>query len=82
MRLVYTADDPARAFIVKNFLEANGIPATVSGEALFPLRGEISFSDDSLPQVWVTNDEDAARARRLIEERESLTECPDDAGSA
>ena len=82
MRPVYTADDPARAYIVKNFLEANGIPAKVTGETLFPLRGGISFSDESLPQVWVTNDDDAVRARRLIEERESLTESPDDAGSA
>ena len=81
MKPVYTADSPARAYIVKNFLEANGIPATVTGEMLFPLRGEISFSDDSLPQVWVTNDEDALRARQLIEDRESLTESPDDASS-
>lgn len=82
MRSVYTADDPIRAHIVKNFLEANGIPAKVTGEMLFPLRGPVSFSEDALPQVWVTNDDDVVRARQLIEERESLTEGPDEADSA
>ena len=69
MRPVYTADDPLRAYIVKNFLEANGIPAKVTGETLFPLRGSISFSESSLPQVWVTNDDDVVRARELIAQR-------------
>ncbi len=83
MRPVYTADDPLRAYIVKNFLESAGISVVVVGEWLFPFRGKgASLSDDSLPQVWVTNDDDAARARQLIEEREPLTEGPDQADSA
>ncbi len=82
MKPGYTADDPVRAYIVKNFLEAVGTPAVVVGELLFPLRGKISLSEDTLPQVWVTNDDDVVRARQLIDERESLTEGPDEADSA
>ena len=76
MRPVYTADDPIRAYIVKNFLEAVGTPAVVVGELLFPLRGKISLSEDTLPQVWVTNDDDVVRARQLIEERDVPTRHP------
>jgi len=69
MKPVYTADDPIQAHVVKNFLESHGIPAVVLGESLFALRGPgAPFSDDSLPQVWVTNDEDAPAARELIEQ--------------
>jgi hypothetical protein len=67
MKAVYTADDPIRAYTVKNFLEGEGIPAVVVGEGMFPLRGMgASFSADSLPQVCVTNDEDAPRALELL----------------
>jgi hypothetical protein len=67
MKAVYTADNPIQAYTVKNFLEAEGIPAVVVGEGMFPLRGYgASFSADSLPQVCVTNDEDAPRALELL----------------
>ncbi len=69
MRRVYTADDPIRAYIVKNVLESAGISVVVVGEWLFPLRGPgASLSDDSLPEVWVINDEDAPAARELMEQ--------------
>jgi hypothetical protein len=67
MKAVFAADDPIQAYAVKNFLEAEGIPAVVVGEGMFPLRGTgASFSADSLPQVYVTNDEDAPRAMELL----------------
>jgi hypothetical protein len=67
MKAVFAADDPIQAYAVKNFLEAEGIPAVVVGEGMFPLRGTgASFSADSLPQVCVTNDEDAPRALELL----------------
>jgi len=67
MKAVFAADDPMQAHVVKNFLEAEGIPAVVVGEGMFPLRGTgASFSADSLPQVYVTNDEDAPRALELL----------------
>lgn len=69
MKLVYTADDPIQAHVIKNFLQARGIPAVVAGDELFWVRGPgASMSNDSLPQVWVTNDEDALRALGLIAE--------------
>jgi len=83
MTPVYTADDPIQAHVIKNFLEARGIPAVVVGGSLFSVRGPgAAMSDDSLPQVWVTNDDDADRARQLIEERDPLTEGFDEADSA
>ena len=67
MKAVFAADDPIQAYAVKNFLEGEGIPAVVVGEGMFPLRGTgASFSADSLPQVYVTNDEDAPRALELL----------------
>jgi hypothetical protein len=70
MRSVYTADNPMQAYVVKNFLEAEGIPAVVVGEGLFILRLGIGMSQDTLPQVCCVRDEDAERARVLLERRE------------
>jgi hypothetical protein len=67
MKTVYSADDPLQAYAVKNVLEAEGIPAVVVGEGMFLLRGYgASCAADSLPQVCVTNDEDAPRALELL----------------
>ena len=72
---VYTGDDPIQAEVVKNFLEARGIPAVVVGGALFWVRGSgATVSDDSLPRVWVIHDEDAPRALKLIEDGAPLKE--------
>jgi CheY-like chemotaxis protein len=77
MKVVYTADDPMQAYAVKNFLEGEGIPAVVVGEGMFPLRGTgASFSADSLPQVCVTNDEDAPRALELLRQHRAPVEDP------
>jgi len=71
---VYTADDPLRAYIVKNVLESAGISVVVVGEWLFPFRGKgASLSDDSLPEVWVIDDKDTPRARKLIDEHDVPT---------
>jgi len=73
MKVVYTADDPIQAHAIRNFLEEEGIPAVVVGEGVFPLRGYgASCAADSLPQVWVTNDEDAPRARELLRAHQTL----------
>jgi CheY-like chemotaxis protein len=77
MKAVYTADNPMQAYVVKNFLEAEGIPAVVVSEGMFPLRGTgASFSADSLPQVCVTNDEDAPRALELLRKHRAPVEEP------
>lgn len=75
MKQVYAADDPLRAHIVKEFLEAEGIRAEVVGELLFPLRGP-GASMAALPEVWVIDGDEAPRARELIEEREMANHQP------
>ena len=72
MGLVHTTYDPVRAHATRNFLEANGIPAVVVGELLFPLRGK-GIPMAFLPQVWVTDEKHAAQARALIQEHDIAT---------
>ncbi len=69
---VYTGYDPVRAHAVRNFLELAGIPAAVVAELLFPLRGT-GASLAFLPEVWVIDDKDTPRARKLIEEHDVPT---------
>ena len=64
---VYTAPHIALVTPVKNLLEANGIPCILRNDFLSAGRGEIP-SVDTWPEVWVTNDSDAERARGLVAE--------------
>lgn len=65
MKQVYTAANPLEAELVRGLLEARGIRATVRGEALFSLRGQVPMTADTLPTVWVDEDE-FARGREII----------------
>ena len=71
MKRVYVAATPIDAQFVCTFLESVGIHATVRGEHLFTLRGLVPVTEDTLPAVWVTEDEDYERAVALIEQREA-----------
>ena len=78
MMKVYSALDPADAHAVCGYLEAHGIEAIVQGEELWGGRGELAFDMNTAPSVWVVTDEDAERARRLIDEsrgRGGRSEC-------
>ena len=66
MKRVYVAATPIDAQFVCTFLESVGIHATVRGEHLFTLRGLVPVTEDTLPAVWVTEDEDYERA--VVEE--------------
>jgi hypothetical protein len=66
MREVYTAKDPLDAAAMQDFLQAHGILAVVLGEMAFAIIGQAGFG---APTVSVS-DEDANRARLLIEEFE------------
>lgn len=77
MNKVFVAQHPTEAHLVKGMLEANGIVAEVQGESLFSARGEAPATPDTLPTVWVPDDEDAARAQVILaayEPRTSTTE--------
>ena len=55
--------------MVRALLENNGIPAIVQGEDLWAARGDLPLGPRGAPSVCV-DENDAAAARALIEERE------------
>ena len=68
MKKVYTARNPTDAHFFKGLLESSGIEAQVQGEDLFGARGELPLTPDTLPSIWVRNDEDYDRAVEIIAE--------------
>ncbi|MGE3313816.1 MAG: DUF2007 domain-containing protein [Planctomycetaceae bacterium] len=68
---VFRARNAVEAHIVKSALEDAGIRARVTGEMLQGVLGEIPTGWATAPQVLVFED-DAARARELIQEQEEL----------
>lgn len=63
----YVANSLAQAHLIKGFLDAEGIFAVVRGEHLVGIAGEIPITMDTLPSIWVGED-DRDRARALIDE--------------
>ena len=71
MRKVFTATHPAEAHLVRGWLANAGVDATVAGEELFQTRGGgAPITPDTLPTVWVLDD-DETRARELLASAES-----------
>jgi hypothetical protein len=70
LKQVYVAHHPTEAHLVKGLLEANGITAVVRGESLFGARGEVPSTADTLPSVWVEDENEALRARDVMSEYE------------
>lgn len=62
----YVANSLAQAHLIKGFLDSEGIFAVVRGEHLVGIAGEIPITMDTLPSIWVGED-DRNRARELIE---------------
>jgi hypothetical protein len=73
--LVYTARILAAVANVQNALEANGIPCVVRNEFLNAGSGQLPVAE-CWPEVWVTNDGDAERARKLIAEAIEVSASP------
>lgn len=65
MLKIFIAQHPTEAHLVKAILELEGIAAVVRGELLFTLRGETVMTPDTLPSVWVADD-DAASAIEIL----------------
>ena len=63
---VYQALGPTDAWMVRDWLERNGIRAVIQGADLISLRGELPVA---WPTVWVSGLE-SARSRELIAEFE------------
>ena len=71
MTQVFVAQHPTEAHLVRGLLEANGIAAEVHGESLFGARGEAPVTPDTLPSVWVLDDDQASSARAVLAAYES-----------
>jgi hypothetical protein len=71
MKRVYVARTPVEAEFVKGFLEAAGVPVAVRGEHLFTLRGLVPVTEETLPGVWVIEEEDLERAIALLAQLEA-----------
>jgi hypothetical protein len=69
MRKVFTATHPAEAHLIRGWLANEGITAEVAGEELFQTRGGAPITPDTLPTVWVINDDDETRAKDLLASR-------------
>ncbi|MEX0790464.1 MAG: DUF2007 domain-containing protein [Actinomycetota bacterium] len=62
----YVANSLAQAHLIKGFLDSEGIFAVVRGEHLVGIAGEIPITMETLPSIWVEED-DREVARELIE---------------
>ncbi|HET9765904.1 MAG TPA: DUF2007 domain-containing protein [Thermoanaerobaculia bacterium] len=71
MKRVYVAGTPVDAQFVKAFLESAGIEASVRGEHLFALRGSVPMTDETLPSVWIEDEDDLEYAQRLLAQLEA-----------
>jgi len=86
MKQVYIAKDPPDAHLVKAILEQYEITCEVRGEQLWNARGELPLTTDSLPAVWISDDNKYEEAVRLVTAYENGTlaenagepwKCPD-----
>ena len=70
MMKLYTAADPLQAHVLRGALEAAGIEAEVRGDYLFTTRGESPVTTETLPSVWILDDEDLEAARAVVRDLE------------
>ncbi|HPR64038.1 MAG TPA: DUF2007 domain-containing protein [Thermoanaerobaculia bacterium] len=68
MKQVFIARHPAEAHIVRGILESRGISAEVRGEDLWGARGELPVTFDTLPSVWIHDDEREGEAAEILKE--------------
>jgi hypothetical protein len=68
-RCVFQGSTVLEAAHVRNLLESAGIGAELKNDRLWSALGEIPVIE-AWPQVWVTDERDADRARRVLRELE------------
>jgi hypothetical protein len=64
---IYGARDSIEAEYVRGLLSTEEIESVVLGSALEAARGDIPYSQSSLPSVWV-NEPDVAAAQQIVNE--------------
>jgi hypothetical protein len=79
MKHLYTARDTMEAHFVKGLLESHDIEAVVHGEMLAGARGELPLTNDTLPSIWVRDEDLKAAHDALRRYREGLP--PDGSGA-
>jgi len=67
MKQVYIADDPTEAHLVKGILEQYGISCEIRGEALWIARGQLPLTSETLPTIWIVDDNRYEEAAELAE---------------
>ena len=70
---VYIAQNPPDAHFVAGILQEYGISCEVLGEELWGARGALSVSPDTLPAVWIQDDNKYEQAQNLIRQIENKT---------
>ena len=76
MKRVYTASGLVEAYLVRDFLDAQGVRALVFNEHSVGAVGELPCNE-VLPQIWIRDDRNFDRARFLLERYEQ-TECSEE----
>ncbi|OQW35252.1 MAG: hypothetical protein A4E19_16925 [Nitrospira sp. SG-bin1] len=67
MERVFVAQHLIEVEMRKERLEEAGIPCTIKNQRSSSLAGEIPFTE-VFPELWVIQDEDCDRARKILEE--------------
>jgi hypothetical protein len=73
MKQVYIADDPTEAHLVKGILEQYGISCEVRGESLWIARGQLPLTSETLPTIWIFDDNKFEEATELTERFQNRT---------
>ena len=68
MKRVFTADNRALAWHIKNILQSNSVEAEVRNDTLHSAQGGVPINDSN-PEVWIYHDADEEIATQLIEEQ-------------
>lgn len=63
---IYRGEGPTDPYLLRDWLERNGVPAEVRGDTLMTLRGDIPISE-AWPTVWVAP-QHVDRSKALISE--------------
>jgi hypothetical protein len=66
VKKVFIARHPSEAHLVKGLLELEGIKSEIQGEALFGALGALAITEDTLPSVWIQEDNQIEKALVVI----------------
>ena len=73
MKQVHIADDPTEAHLLKGILEQCGISCEIRGEVLWGARGGVPLTSDTLPAIWIVDENKFEEAKELIEQFKNKT---------